>query len=140
MRLIGMAERTLDLMCERVVKRVAFGEPLAKKGTIMQDIADSRIEIEQLRLLTVNAAHLMDTVGNKEARKEIAMIKVAAPQVVQRIIDRAMQAHGAAGLSQDFVLAHMFAWARVLRLADGPDEVHRETIANIELKKYQSKL
>jgi acyl-CoA dehydrogenase len=138
MRLIGLAERALEAMCRRVQARIAFGKPLAEQGTIRADIADSRIEIEQARLLTLKAAHLMDTVGNKEARTEIAMIKVVAPNVALRVIDRAIQAHGAAGVSGDFFLADAWASARTLRLADGPDEVHRETIARLELRRHSS--
>ena len=134
MRLIGIAERALELMCRRVQSRVAFGKPLADQGTIRADIANSRIEIEQARLLTMKAAHLMDTVGNKEARTEIAMIKVVAPNVALRVLDRAIQAHGAAGVCQDFFLADAWSSSRTLRLADGPDEVHRETIAKLELR------
>jgi acyl-CoA dehydrogenase len=134
MRLIGVAERALELMCRRVTSRVAFGKTLAEQGTIRRDIAQSRIEIDQARLLTMRAAHLMDTVGNKAARSEIAMIKVVAPNVALQVLDRAIQAHGAAGVSQDTFLAHAWASARTLRLADGPDEVHLETIAKLELK------
>ena len=136
MRLIGLAERALEAMCRRVQSRVAFGKPLADQGTIRANIADSRIEIEQARLLTLKAAHLMDTVGNKAARTEIAMIKVVAPNVALRVIDRAIQAHGAAGVSGDFFLADAWAASRTLRLADGPDEVHRETIARLELRRH----
>ena len=139
MRLIGLAERALESMCARVQSRVAFGKPLAEQGTIRADIATSRIEIEQARLLTLKAAHLMDTVGNKEARTEIAMIKVVAPNVALQVIDRAIQAHGAAGVSDDFFLANAWASSRTLRLADGPDEVHRETIARLELRRHTSK-
>jgi acyl-CoA dehydrogenase len=139
MRLIGVAERSLEAMCRRVLTRVAFGKPLAEQGTIRSDIADSRIEIEQARLLTLKAAHLMDTVGNKEARAEIAMIKVVAPSTALRVIDRAIQAHGGAGVSGDFGLAAAWAWARALRLADGPDEVHRESIARLELRKHDGR-
>ncbi|MEY4634236.1 MAG: hypothetical protein RJA55_34 [Acidobacteriota bacterium] len=135
MRLIGLAERALETMCRRVQARVAFGKTLADQGTIRRDIADSRIEIDQARLLTLRAAHLMDTVGNKAARMEIAMIKVVAPNVALRVLDRAIQAHGAAGVSQDTFLAHAWAAARTLRLADGPDEVHLESVAKLELRK-----
>jgi acyl-CoA dehydrogenase len=134
MRSIGIAERALDLMIERVTGRVAFGKRLADQGVIRTWIADSRMEIEQARLLTLKAAYMMDTVGNKAARKEIAMIKVVAPNVALRVIDRAIQAFGAAGVSDDFPLAAAFANVRTLRLADGPDEVHRDAIARMELK------
>jgi acyl-CoA dehydrogenase len=137
MRLIGLAERCLEAMCRRVLTRVAFGKTLAEQGTIRADIADSRMELEQARLLTLNAAHLMDTVGNKAARGEIAMIKVVVPQAALRVIDRAIQAHGAAGVSEDFPLASAWAHTRTIRLADGPDEVHRDAIAKLELAKYQ---
>ena len=135
MRAIGVAERALEVMCRRVRERVAFGRTLAEQGTIRRDIAESRIEIDQARLLTLQAAHMMDTVGNKAARAEIAMIKVVAPNVALRVLDRAIQAHGGMGVCQDTFLA--FAWAntRTLRLADGPDEVHLESIAKGELKK-----
>lgn len=136
MRLIGVAERSLEAMCKRVHKRVAFGRRLAEQGTIRADIALSRIEIDQARLLTLKAAHLMDTVGNKEARTEIAMIKVVAPNMALRVIDRAIQAHGGAGVSDDFDLAAAWANSRTLRLADGPDEVHLETIARLELRRH----
>jgi acyl-CoA dehydrogenase len=136
MRLIGVAERSLEAMCRRVKARVAFGKPLAEQGTIRTEISTSRIEIEQARLLTLKAAYMMDTVGNKEARAEIAMIKVIAPNMALRVIDRAIQAHGGAGVSDDFGLAMSWAHSRTLRLADGPDEVHRDAIAKIELKKY----
>lgn len=133
MRLIGAAERALEKMCCRVQSRVAFGKPLAEQGTIRADIAESRMDIEQARLLTLKAAHLMDTVGNKAARGEIAMIKVVVPRVAQRVIDRAIQAHGAGGVTDDFGLAGSWVYARTIRLADGPDEVHREAIAKLEL-------
>ncbi len=135
MRCIGVAERALAAMCKRVQARVAFGRPLAEQGTIRADIAASRMEIEQARLLTLKAAYMMDTVGNKEARSEIAMIKVVAPNVALRVIDRAIQAHGGMGVSQDTFLASAWAMVRTLRLADGPDEVHVESIAKFELSK-----
>ena len=135
MRCIGVAERALEIMCKRVQSRVAFGKPLAEQGTIRADIAASRMEIEQVRLLTRKAAYMMDTVGNKEARGEIAMIKVVAPRVALQVLDRAIQAHGGAGVSQDTFLAAAWAGARTLRLADGPDEVHIEAIAKQELRK-----
>jgi acyl-CoA dehydrogenase len=135
MRLVGVAERAIELMCERVEHREAFGKALAEQGVIMEWIADSRIEIEQARLLTLKAAYMMDRVGNKEARAEIAMIKVVAPNTALRVLDRAIQAHGGAGVSDDFPLAYSWASARTLRLADGPDEVHRASVARLELKK-----
>jgi acyl-CoA dehydrogenase len=135
MRCIGVAERALELMCKRVQTRVAFGKPLAEQGTIRADIASSRMEIEQARLLTLKAAYMMDTVGNKEARAEIAMIKVVAPHTTLRVLDRAIQAHGGGGVCQDTFLAGAWANVRTLRLADGPDEVHMEAIARGELKK-----
>ncbi|CAM3972819.1 acyl-CoA dehydrogenase [Alicyclobacillus pomorum] len=134
MRLIGQAERALELMVKRAKERVAFGKTLAEQGVIQEWIADSRIEIEQARLLTLKAAYMMDTVGNKVAQKEIAMIKVVAPNMALRVIDRAIQLHGAAGVSSDFPLAEMWANTRTLRLADGPDEVHRRHIARLELR------
>jgi acyl-CoA dehydrogenase len=135
MRSIGIAERALELMCRRVQDRVAFGGPLAVQGTIRADIAESRMDIEQARLLTMKAAAMMDTVGNKAARNELAMVKVVVPRMTLRVLDRAIQAHGAAGVCDDFPLAAMWAHTRTLRLADGPDEVHREAIARTELKK-----
>lgn len=135
MRCIGVAERALEMMCQRVKQRVAFGKPLADQGTIRSDIAVSRMEIEQVRLLTLKTAYMMDTVGNKAARAEIAMIKVVAPNVTLRVLDRAIQAHGGAGVSQDTFLAASWANVRTLRLADGPDEVHTEAIAKQELEK-----
>ena len=136
MRCIGVAERALETMCERVKNRVAFGKPLAEQGTIRADIAESRMEIEQARLLVLKAAQMMDTVGNKVARAEIAMIKVVVPSMTLRVLDRSIQAHGGAGVSQDTFLASAWAQVRTLRLADGPDEVHREAIARLELAKY----
>jgi len=136
MRCVGVAERALELMCKRVQSRVAFGKTLAEQGTIRADIAKSRMEIDQARLLTLKAAHMMDTVGNKTARTEIAMIKVVAPNVTLRVLDRAIQAHGGAGVSEDTFLASAWANVRTLRLADGPDEVHTESIAKWELGKW----
>jgi acyl-CoA dehydrogenase len=136
MRCIGAAERALESMCKRVQSRTAFGKPIAEQGTIRADIAKSRIEIDQARLLTLEAAHKMDTVGNKAARGEIAMIKVVAPNVALAVIDRAIQAHGGAGVSQDTFLASAWAMIRTLRIADGPDEVHIESIAKLELAKH----
>ena len=135
MRLIGVAERALELMYARVKTRVAFGRPLAEQGTIRAQIAESRVEIDQARLLTLRAAWLMDTAGNKAARSEIAQIKVIAPRMALRVLDRAIQAYGGAGVSDDFPLARAWAHARTLRLADGPDEVHLEAIAKAELGK-----
>jgi acyl-CoA dehydrogenase len=138
MRCIGIAERALETMCKRVQTRVAFGKPLAEQGTIRAGIAESRMEIEQARLLTLKAAHMMDTVGNKAARAEIAMIKVVAPNVALRVLDRAIQSHGGAGVSQDTFLASSWVMVRTLRLADGPDEVHVESIAKWELAKNKN--
>ncbi|WP_409305195.1 acyl-CoA dehydrogenase [Peribacillus sp. SCS-155] len=137
MRLIGAAERALEELCKRIQDRVAFGKPLANQGVIQEWVADSRIEIEQARLLTLKAAYMMDTVGNKEAKAEIAMIKVVAPSMALSVLDRAIQAFGAAGVSNDFTLAAQWANARTLRLADGPDEVHKAQIARLEYKKYK---
>jgi acyl-CoA dehydrogenase len=135
MRLIGVAEVGLELMCDRLRSRVAFGKPLAEQSVWLERIAESRILIDQARLLTLNAAHKMDTVGNKAARAEIAMIKVAAPNMLCTVLDWAIQAHGAAGVSEDFPLAHAYAYARTVRIVDGPDEVHRNQIARLELNK-----
>jgi acyl-CoA dehydrogenase len=136
MRSIGVAERALETMCKRVQSRVAFGKTIAEQGTIRADIAKSRMEIDQARLLVLKAAYMMDTVGNKVARSEIAMIKVVVPNMTLRVLDRAIQAHGGAGVSQDTFLASAWAHVRTLRLADGPDEVHTEAIAKSELKKW----
>ena len=136
MRLIGLAERALEKMCRRVKSRVAFGRPVAEQTVTLERIAESRIMIDQTRLLVLNAAHMMDTVGNKVAAKEIAMIKVAAPNMACQVIDWAIQAHGGGGVSDDFGLAKAYAAARTLRLADGPDEVHRNQIGRMELKRY----
>ncbi|MFD4366854.1 acyl-CoA dehydrogenase family protein [Rhodococcus sp. NPDC058521] len=137
MRIIGMAERALELMCRRASSRVTFGHPLSERANIQDWIAEARIDIEMVRLLTLKAAHMMDTVGNKEARTEIAAIKIAAPNVALRIIDRAIQVHGGAGVTDDFPLAMAYAHIRTLRLADGPDEVHKRAIARQELRKYR---
>jgi acyl-CoA dehydrogenase len=136
MRTIGAAERALELMCERAGQRVTFGQPLSERANIQDWIAESRIEIDMARLLTLNAAWLMDTVGNRHARAEIAAIKVAVPSVALKVIDRAIQVHGGAGVSDDFPLATMYAHLRTLRLADGPDEVHKRSIARKELRKH----
>ncbi|MCE2724160.1 MAG: acyl-CoA dehydrogenase family protein [Burkholderiales bacterium] len=136
MRLIGLSERALRLMCERLTSRVAFGKPLSTQGVWHERIAESRCMIDQARLLTLKAAYMMDTVGNKVAKTEIAMIKVVAPNVAQQVIDWAIQAYGGAGVSDDFPLAFAYAQARLLRLADGPDEVHRQSLAKMELGKY----
>ena len=136
MRSIGMAERALQLMCERSMARKAFGKPLARLGGNIDQIADSRMDIDMARLLTLKAAYMMDTVGNKVARSEIAQIKVVAPNVALKVIDRAIQMHGGAGVSGDFPLAYMYAMQRTLRLADGPDEVHRAAVGKLELDKY----
>jgi acyl-CoA dehydrogenase len=137
MRCIGMAERAFDLMCERAVSRVAFGKTLAEQGVVQDAIAESRLEIEQARLLTFKAAWLMDTVGNKGARVEISAIKVVAPRLATTVVDRAIQIHGAAGVSSDTPLARMYAGARTLHIADGPDEVHKMQLARRELRRYQ---
>ncbi|MGE5148384.1 MAG: acyl-CoA dehydrogenase family protein [Candidatus Eiseniibacteriota bacterium] len=135
MRLIGLAERALEAMCARARARVAFGKTLAEQGVVMAAIAESRMEIDQARLLVLKAAEMMDSVGNKAARAEIAMIKVVAPNMALRVLDRAIQVHGGGGVSDDFGLAHGWAMARTLRLADGPDEVHRDAVAKLELAK-----
>jgi acyl-CoA dehydrogenase len=136
MRIIGQAERALEMMCKRLKSRVAFGKAISEQSIWHDRIAESRILINQSRLLTLNAAHMMDTVGNKQAKAEIAMIKVAAPMMAQKVIDWAIQAHGGGGVSQEFKLAFMYSWNRVMRLVDGPDEVHKAQIAKIELRKY----
>ena len=133
MRAIGAAEAALEAMCRRAIARTTFGAPVATRGNVLDWIAEARIEIEMARLLTLKTAWLIDTVGNKHARTEIAAIKVAAPNMALKVIDRAIQVHGGGGVSQDFPLAQAYAWQRVLRLADGPDEVHRRTVARLEL-------
>jgi len=137
MRTIGMAERALDLLCQRALSRVTFGKPVAENANIQDWIAEARIELEMIRLLTMKTAWLMDTVGNRHARVEIAAIKVAAPTVALKIVDRAIQVHGGGGVSDDFPLASMYAHLRTLRLADGPDEVHKRTIAQRELRRWE---
>jgi acyl-CoA dehydrogenase len=139
MRLIGMAERALELMCKRALARTTFGKPLADQGVVQDWIAESRVRIEQARLLVLKAAWLMDTVGNKGAHTEIQAIKIVVPSTVEWIVDKAIQAHGAAGVSQDTPLAHLWAAARTLRLADGPDEVHKRSLARRELSRYRSR-
>jgi acyl-CoA dehydrogenase len=138
MRSIGMAERALELMCKRAQSRVTFGQPVSERANVQDWIAESRIELEMIRLLTMKTAWLMDTVGNRHARVEIAAIKVAAPQVALKVIDRAIQVHGGGGVSDDFPLASMYAHQRTLRLADGPDEVHKRTIAQRELRRWEA--
>jgi acyl-CoA dehydrogenase len=135
MRAIGVAERAIEAMCARVTDRVAFGKPLSEQGVIRDWIAESRVRIEQLRLLVLKTAWLMDTVGNKGAHTEIQAIKIATPVTVQWILDKAIQAHGAGGLSQDFHLAASYAGIRTLRFADGPDEVHKNALARAELSR-----
>lgn len=137
MRLIGTAERALEYLCKRVQQRETFGKPIAEHGVVQKWIAESRTEIEQARLLTLKAAHMMDTVGNKEAKAEIAMIKIVAPNVATRVIDRAIQAFGGGGVSDDYPLASFYVNARTLRIADGPDEVHNRQVARLELRKHQ---
>ena len=134
MRLIGQAERALELMVKRAKSRVAFGKPISEQGVVMHAIAESRAEIEQARLLVLKTAHMMDTVGNKIARKEISMIKVVAPNMATKIIDRAIQVHGGGGVSSDFPLSYAYGHERTLRLADGPDEVHRMSVAKLEMR------
>lgn len=136
MRIIGQAERALEMMCQRLKSRIAFGKAISEQSIWHDRIAESRILINQSRLLTLNAAHMMDTVGNKQAKAEIAMIKVAAPIMAQKVIDWSIQAHGGGGVSQDFKLAFMYSWNRVMRIVDGPDEVHKAQIAKIELRKH----
>lgn len=137
MRAVGMAERALDLMIDRAQARTTFGEPVANRANVQDWIAEARIEIDMVRLLTLKAAYLMDTVGNRHARTEIAAIKVAAPEVALKVVDRAIQVHGGGGVSDDFPLASMYAHLRTLRLADGPDEVHKRTIAMRELRRRE---
>jgi acyl-CoA dehydrogenase len=139
MRTIGLAERTLESLCQRAMSRHAFGKSIAEQGVTRQWIAESRMEIEQSRLLTLHAAHMMDTVGNKAARREIAMIKVVAPKMAQKLVDRAIQVHGGGGVSQDFHLAYAYARTRTMRIVDGPDAVHEEAVARLELRKYEDR-
>jgi acyl-CoA dehydrogenase len=139
MRTIGLAERTLEQLCQRAMSRTAFGKTIAEQGVTRQWIAESRMEIEQSRLLTLHAAHMMDTVGNKAARREIAMIKVVAPKMAQKLVDRAIQVHGGGGVSQDFHLAYAYARTRTMRIVDGPDAVHEEAVARLELRKYEDR-
>ncbi|QKM47847.1 (R)-benzylsuccinyl-CoA dehydrogenase [Burkholderia glumae] len=136
MRLIGLAERALELMCRRALQRVAFGKPIAEQTVTQERIAEARCLIDQARLLTLKAAYMMDKIGNKGARGEIAMIKVVAPNIACQVIDWAIQAHGGGGVSDDFPLAYAYASARTLRFADGPDEVHRNAIAKLELARH----
>ena len=140
MRTIGVAERALEIMVKRLLTREAFGKKIAEHSVWEERVARARIDIEMARLLTLKAAYMMDTVGNKVARAEIAMIKVAAPNIALKVIDDAIQAHGGGGVTTDFGLAKMYAGMRTLRIADGPDEVHARTIAKLEFKKHQSKL
>ncbi len=139
MRTIGLAERSLELMCRRAMNRVAFGKPVAQQGVTQERIAEARIMIDQARLLTLKAAWMMDLAGNKAAKAEIAMIKVVAPTMAGKVIDWAMQVHGGGGMSEDFPLAYFYTLVRTLRFADGPDEVHRNAIAKLELGKYAPK-
>jgi acyl-CoA dehydrogenase len=140
MRMIGLAERALEYMCKRTKSRVAFGKPISEQTVTLERIAESRIMIDSARLLVLRAAHMMDTVGNKHARSEIAQIKVLAPNMACQVIDWAIQAHGGGGVSDDFPLAYAYAHARTIRLADGPDEVHRNQIGRLELKKYEQRM
>jgi acyl-CoA dehydrogenase len=140
MRSIGMAERALDLMIARAQSRTTFGEPVANRSNVQDWIAEARIEIEMIRLLVFKTAYLMDTVGNQKARTEIAAIKVAAPEIALKIIDRAIQVHGGGGVTDDFPLASFYAHQRTLRIADGPDEVHKRTIARVELRRMEREL
>jgi acyl-CoA dehydrogenase len=137
MRGLGMAERGLELMCRRAIDRVAFGKPLAEQGVVQEWIAESRIRIEQARLLVLKAAWLMDTVGNRGAHTEIQSIKVAVPSTVEWVLDKAIQAHGGGGVSQDFPLASLWTQARTMRIFDGPDEVHKRSLAKRELRRYR---
>jgi acyl-CoA dehydrogenase len=137
MRAIGMAERALELMCERTAARSTFGRPIIEHGVVQRWISEARVKIEQVRLLVLKTAWLMDTVGNRGARIEISAIKVAAPEVATWVIDRAIQAHGGAGVSQDYLLAELYAVARILHIADGPDEVHHMAIARRESARYR---
>jgi acyl-CoA dehydrogenase len=136
MRSVGAAERAFELMCRRAHERTPFGRPLAEQGVIREWVADSRIEIEQTRLLTLNTAWMMDRYDNKVARHLISAIKIAAPNMALRVIDRAIQVHGGGGMSQDFPLARMYSWQRALRFADGPDEVHRRALGRMELARF----
>jgi len=138
MRIIGQAERALELMCKRTLARVTFGKSVAERTVTQERIAQARIMIDSARLLTLKAAYMMDTVGNKAARPEIAMIKILAPNMAQQVIDWAIQAHGGGGVSDDFPLAFMYSWNRTLRLADGPDEVHRNQLAKLELARHMA--
>jgi acyl-CoA dehydrogenase len=138
MRMIGTAERALELMCRRALSRVAFGKRLSEQGVIGDMIAESRIEIEQARMMVLKAAWLMDAMGNRAAATEISAIKVIVPRMAAAVVDRAIQVHGGAGLSQDFPLASMYADARILRIADGPDEVHKMVLARRELRRWES--
>ena len=139
MRSIGVAERALETLCRRALTRHPFGKSIADQGVTRHWIAESRMQIDQARLLTLQAAHMMDTVGNKAARAQIAMIKVVAPNVACQVVDRAIQVHGAGGMSQDFHLAYAYARTRTMRIVDGPDAVHEEAVARLELRKYEDR-